>query len=618
MANMKEEVHQWHHQRQQEKKEEGKEWRGGEGVEGEGEEEEARLGRREHDGVSMVVEHTTTAMGNGTVHQNPQTPSAAAAATAGEEKTEGKGSTSSVPPRRVFIPRSILASEVGPHCRDFFLFGGGSRRSIAHPWSSTIHPRASPSLSSSSFSSSAMVREERQKEQPQLYLHEKVRELALSMYVHAARCRYQALEPRFSDRAVACVGPPPVLGVEKSQDDLWTRFFHPTKEQAREVWGQLQERLQNAKEKEEEEGLCNTFASSVSAWTARPNPTHRRHVVEHDDPVTSKKADGNTPPFDTEAELLIIGDATGDWRGTSTGRKEGAREAEDVVFPASSVRIPFPLPPFLDTSYSEGLKEGASADYAKIASMGTEGSFEAESEHNREDTAAVVRSSTERPAAARAASSASSSTAMWMHRALSGKKGGVPAKETVGHALEDPTRGETPCVSTSLEDDAASSSSSSSMDVLIEKEFTAELRQSRGREIAASSPSSSSSSENDSTEMEQYLKMRRSVERESPESLLSAYQRHSPPMKERTFTRPSFRLRLPRGNPSGMVDYGRTREEGREKSGSSSSSSLTPKSGSSSSASHPSSAAVFEAPRTPRKVARPKRSSPPSEPEEKK
>lgn len=631
MAHMKVEVQQWYSEHQHRK--EGRTWGGGEGEDGDEdhphtaasvrdhEEGEGgpRRNRREKDGVSIVLPHSTTVGENSAVHPHPKAPLEAE-----KERMEGNGS---VPSRRVFIPRSVLASALGPHCRDFFLFGGATRRLMPHRWT-TVHQRPSPSLSSSA-SASVMVREERQKEQQQLFIHEKVRELALTMYVHAARCRYQALEPRFSASAIACVAPPAILGVDPNgEDEHWTRFFHPTRAQASAVLRQLSERLRHA-QKEEEGGkeekawgflyaLSSSAAPSVSSVGATAYATHRMgggSVVDRNDPATSKQAGEVSHTFSAAAEL-VMGDLP-------TGTGEDVSEAEVGQVPLPSVRVPFPLPPFLDASYSEGLEEGAKADYAKIASARGGAAFD---EERRDDhDARLVREATTHADLSPPPrhSSASSSTATWMHQALSGNKGRAPGKDGQGRSsmaqastAEDSNQEEkTHRAATPLEDDPTASSSSS-IDAMVEKEFTAELRQSRGREIA---DIPSSSSESDGTEMKQYLKMRRSVERESPESLLNAYQRPSPPMKERGFGKPSFRLRLPRGNPSGMVQYGSTQDGGKEKNAlSSSSASLTPMSGGGSSVSHPSSASVFEAPRTPRKVARPKRSSPLSEPEEKK
>lgn len=619
MHHLREEVHGWYTTQQSSlsAKEDGEKIIGGKEEpyaampEEEGEEEDAGV---------LVVRGGAAAGRERTIATS--TPSISALQS--EPQSRGLVSRSSPAPRRMYIPTPVLASEMGPHCRDYFLFGVCVRRVIPF---ALLPPLQKASLSSSSSPScarsSSYQREAQLKEQENVYLQQRAREVALTIYLHSARCQYQSLEPRFSCQDLSHLLPPPVLHFAL-EDERWTRFFYPTKAQAQQVYIQLQQHWGPVRTTAPEEWRV-AFSPSVVEST---EGLEKAGVAGHA-PTTTTSSSSSTvsatqdhpslvTPLSCSPEAELVFGAMETTLGSGSGLTTDEEDEDCLHYPAPPVRIrPFPMPPSMGVSTPEMFpvyQDPETSAPVRPASLPEEeeGGLRCgpRTEENTTSAARVGEAVDDEEGeeeggdGQRATSSASrstTSTAALMQRALKGKS----LLDTT--PLEPSTRR-----TTGEDDDDVPVSSSLSADGILENEYAAELRQSRSREgeegVHAATPSSRTSS--------------MVAPRDTPETLLDAYHRPSPSSalessshKGRSGNFPSsrsFRLRLPRGNPSGMVQY--YPKGGRGEAVSHPSSSTTSRSSTLSSRDRPSvssssSASLSPAAGTPRKVGRPKRAA---------
>lgn len=418
MCNMKGEVHEWyqqHHVDRRVEDDEGKEenkdgslataWREGGEEDGEGRilAEGCRGGGGGWSGhcsrTSPSAGKTEGEMKNGQGDANERERSEALRRRGGNVGwKEKKKSSSSSQPHSFFIPISVLTSEVGPHCQQHFLFGVSTRRVL--PFLLT------PPLQKASHSSSSIFpfgKESSLKIQEKFYLQQQARMLALGIFMHTTRCRYQLLEPRFSDWDLSCLLPPAVLTFHH-QDTTWTSFFSPTKEQARRLYEQLQSqqrvaclqhstsmicaptttsssmeavavgegsRTPDMKETEKKEGEDNVVATishsgevtmeeheQKQKGMGEGSRTRRSDVLDDEKSVQDGQEQRQPMPPSSEPSFLsssfsmraeLVYGSAGNVPGRSS-RRTGAvgDEEEEMMFPAASVRVPpirMPSPP---------------------------------------------------------------------------------------------------------------------------------------------------------------------------------------------------------------------------------------------------------------------------------
>lgn len=201
-----------------------------------------------------------------------------------------------------YLPHTVLATQVGQRTTDFFLFSRTSR---------SVLPSFRSTTSSPSSVSSATISEKRYQER--FLIEQKARELELLIRIHDAQQRVRSgSEEKWPNLGSSAVFPDPVL----FSPETWKQFFNAAVASAQATGGG------SSPISDDDVPLATSsspIAPSSTPTSASPTPSFR------------------VKPFGSSAQLHI-GDEP---------------QSPPEVFP-SSVRVPFPMPPTKTSLDEEG------------------------------------------------------------------------------------------------------------------------------------------------------------------------------------------------------------------------------------------------------------------------